>query len=534
MKTAVADSPVQIWDLETQVPFSQSCIWNLQRHYFEEMGTEAWRQGEVPHYATTNLRQANAYAEMMVALYKDHSRQHADVADPIYILELGAGSGRLAYYILRRLQTICTYEDIPITAFRYILTDFTQSNLDFWRIHPRFLPYFESGLLDIALFDAIQPAPLQLQISGNMLGPCDCKRPPVIIANYVWDSIPQDLVAVYEGKVYAGNVSISLAQDPATLTVPEILMTARLDYSLDTDTPAWMEDPTFASIMDVYRAEASGNWILFPRLAMECLAYLRTLSGNGILLLTADKGGHRLDSVAYPEPPAWTTHGSFSLNVNYHALQQYCVLQGGIAFFPDHAYHSINTGCLLLLDNAAQYTATRHGSQKHLGDMGPDTYFVIYKCVRTHLATVELRDIMAALRLSLYDSHQLNIFMERVLQLAYNLQPQEVSDLLPILHACWENYFPLAEELDFATRLGSICYAADAYDWAIFYFSQSTDIYGPYTGTLYNIAVCHHMLGNSSEAQALLEKVVAHDPENHEALAILAQYAEKTSSSMHT
>ena len=69
-----------------------------------------------------------------------------------------------------------------------------------------------------------------------------------------------------------------------------------------------------------------------------------------------------------------------------------------------------------------------------------------------------------------------------------------------------------------------MCYALDAYAEALFYFGHSTGIYGGYTGTYYNMAVCHHMLGNAAHAVALLEKVVLHDPGNAEAQALLAEY----------
>ena len=59
------------FQLEDRKPFSRSLLWQLQRQYFEEMGFEAWRRGEVPHYVTSNPRIANSYAEMIFAFYKD-------------------------------------------------------------------------------------------------------------------------------------------------------------------------------------------------------------------------------------------------------------------------------------------------------------------------------------------------------------------------------------------------------------------------------------------------------------------------------
>ena len=148
--------------LEPFKPYAASMLWALQRQYFEEMGMEAWRLGEVPHYVTSNPRHARAYAATIMGLYRDlRSMAGAEaVLEPIPILELGAGSGRMAFYILRQLEELCADEGIALDQFRYILTDFTQRNLDCWRVHPRFASYIERGLLDIALVDATSPGPV--------------------------------------------------------------------------------------------------------------------------------------------------------------------------------------------------------------------------------------------------------------------------------------------------------------------------------------------------------------------------------------
>jgi hypothetical protein len=510
--------------LQDATPFSQSLIWDLQRKYYEEMGSKAWRAGEVPHYVTSNLRQANAYAEMAVALHKDYKRQHPMSTEPIHILELGGGSGRFSYYLLRRLQILCEYEGISFMDFHYILTDFTQSNLDFWCLHPRFQPYFESGLLDIALFDVTRPAPLELQISGVCVGPGDWNSPAVVIANYVWDSIPQELLYVSQERFNAVNVALTVDADPSTLSSVQMMETMHLEYAYASVTPDWIYLPVFQPILNDYALPLEKAWLLFPTLAIQCLEYVRRLSQKGILLLTADKGAHQLEGVLSSTPPSWASHGSISMNVNYHALVQYCKYTGGQAFFPDHTYYSINTGCLMLLSGWESYRSTWQGCRKYLDATGPDTYFTLYKCVRAHLASVQIRDILAALRLSLYDSHQLSIYSQRIVEITAELTPTDIKDLLPILHGCWENYFPLAEDMDLPTLLGSICYSIGAYEWAIYYFEHSTDIYGSYTGTFFNIAVCHYMLGNEAEAQRLLQIVVTHDPENSEAHALLATY----------
>jgi SAM-dependent MidA family methyltransferase len=79
--------------IESNIPLSQSCLWQAQRHYFEEEGIHAWQQ--VPFFVTSNPFIADRYARLIIAYLQD--MQH-DPAEPIYIVELGAGTGQFSYY----------------------------------------------------------------------------------------------------------------------------------------------------------------------------------------------------------------------------------------------------------------------------------------------------------------------------------------------------------------------------------------------------------------------------------------------------
>ncbi len=52
---------------EPPTSLSRSILWDLQAAYFAERGIDAWRQGEVPHYVTSNPTIAAAYAEIVFA-----------------------------------------------------------------------------------------------------------------------------------------------------------------------------------------------------------------------------------------------------------------------------------------------------------------------------------------------------------------------------------------------------------------------------------------------------------------------------------
>jgi hypothetical protein len=73
--------------------------------------------------------------------------------------------------------------------FKYILTDFTQQNIDFWRSHPSFQPLVEAGLIDFALFNAESDDTMTLQVSGEVLGAESLHNPVIAICNYIFDTL---------------------------------------------------------------------------------------------------------------------------------------------------------------------------------------------------------------------------------------------------------------------------------------------------------------------------------------------------------
>jgi hypothetical protein len=146
---------------------SESPLWRLQERYFAEAGPDAWRSGTVPHYAVVNPAIADTYAELVFALRRDWGAgagAASGPSEPLTICELGAGSGRFAYHFLRRLHLLCNEAGVSPAAFRYVLTDQAEANIEFWLGHPKFQPFFEAGLLDVAHRDATSTEQMKLRL----------------------------------------------------------------------------------------------------------------------------------------------------------------------------------------------------------------------------------------------------------------------------------------------------------------------------------------------------------------------------------
>jgi len=512
--------------LERQQPFSQSVLWTLQRHYFAARGVEAWRQGEVPHYITSNPMIANSYAEIVFAFLGDQDRLSAAAAakdEPLYICELGAGSGRFAFHFLSRLIGLCEQAGVAAESFRYVLTDQAASNLQFWRGHPRFQRFFADGLLGVAKLDINAPGEITLDLGGRTITTGSLARPLVVIANYVFDSIPQDLFYLNGEECQQCVVSLEVNADPATLDVAELLERVQCHYERQPlAVPPYEEEPWLQELLAGYQRALPDTHLLFPAAGLRCLQRLRALSKQGLLLLSADKGDHRLTALKGKPAPGLVCHGSFSLSVNYHAIKAFCERSGGLAMFPSVRHHSLNVSACLMVSGAAGHLETRRAYQRHVQDFSPDDFFTMTRHALRTIEHMSVEEILAYLRLSHHDSHQFALSAARLTELAAGLDRDERKAVIHAIDRVWELYFPLGEELDLAQAAACLLYEMDDYRRALDFFMRSLDVYGTNTDTLTNMAACHHMLGDDEAARALLQTVFAGDPADARAQELLS------------
>lgn len=74
------------------------------------------------------------------------TRHHAgSEPNPFIIVELGAGTGMFAFYLIKKLLELRASLKRPDLTFKYIMTDFSAKNIAFWRDHPALRQYVQYG-----------------------------------------------------------------------------------------------------------------------------------------------------------------------------------------------------------------------------------------------------------------------------------------------------------------------------------------------------------------------------------------------------
>ena len=397
---AASQKPVP-GDLE---PFGESVLWKMQSLYFEENGIDAWKNGEVPHYVTSNPLIANACARMAWAFMVDCGAGRS-TEDPVTILEIGGGSGTFAFHFIRRLVEFCRQRNLaPSSVFRYVLSDIAEANIESWLRHPQLSAWMEAGLLDIGRFDITTDKQIDLRVSGRRLEAGALERPLAVIANYLFDSIPQDLFYIAEGIVR-----------PVDRLADAV---CRYDYAPPESSP-YEDESSLSSLLAYYASELRHSHVLIPAQGWRGLQTLNGWSSSEMLLLAVDKGTSSVAGLDGQSPPEIARHGSVSLPVNIHALGWLSEFSLGISFLPDDEHPVVGVFATIKPARPAGYPLFAQAFQEHANELRPYDFYRVSANVRVEASRMALEDILAHIRLSRYDSHQFAFYLPTITATCY-------------------------------------------------------------------------------------------------------------------
>ncbi len=500
--------------VEQPTRFSRSRLWELQGAFFQKQGVEAWRQEVVPHYVTSNPFVARCFARQVIGVFRDLLAGGLDASQPVYLVELGAGCGRFAYHFLTNFLQLHADSALAKIRFCYVITDHAAKTLEFLQQHEQFVPWVEAGQLDFARFDAGSTTSLQLNQSGQTLGSGSIANPMIVIANYVFDSLPQDVFHIENGEL--SECLIGLSQDGFEREIDSEDGEVELDsinpfhqYCQLSDAAAW--SPLVRDILHTYQQELFQSHVLIPVGALACLDHLTTLADNGLVVISADMGYVRLDELERQPAPTWNTHGSISLTVNYDALARYVRGLGGRAYLTPPATHlAVGT---FLLGLEGEFPETQLAFREAMVEPGPDAFFILKKQLERICHDLAFQEILAYLRLSHWDGKILLACYHRLQELiAEGLDPSEEENLSEAADRIWDQYFALADSFDLPFHLGTLLHQINYQEHALIYYGHSLRIWGEQTSTLHQFGLCHYGLRQFDAAQDYWERVLAIDP----------------------
>lgn len=484
-------------ELESRRRLEDSLLWEGQARFYEAQGPRAFAGGTVPWRITSTPRFAHGLAEVISGYGRD-----AAPARPVCVVDLGAGSGRLAWLVCEVLAALGT-------PFRYVMTDVAASNLEAWARHPALAQLGAQGLLDFAQADSRRLDALALARSGEVWRAGALPGPLVAIAAYQLDTLPHALYRRRGEVLEEGRVTLNAPGAGAEL--------GELEWRFDFEPAA---EPVDAFVRGYSPSVPEGPFLV-PTGAFACLRSVQRLGGGRALCLVADKGPRTaLQLAAAPFPPL-ARHGCVSAAVNFHALRAWVGWRPWLeaeAPQPDFGVYGVGLGL-----REDRLGATRAAFAHHFGRGAPLTDERALEEAVARAEAVRAEQLVATLAAQGFSPDAFLRLAAALRARAAELAPEQLPALVEALERTGALHFELGEERDLFFELATVLHRAGQPGPAARWYQRSLEARGAHPTTHFNLALCRLELGEPGAARGELERVVALAPEHARARALLAQ-----------
>jgi hypothetical protein len=478
----------------------------------------------VPSYITNNPFIAEIYAGIVAGFLDDclQPAQRGQVAisaeHPLRILELGAGTGKFSYLFLRKLTALLRAKNIAPQVLRYCMADCSESLIAEWHANHYLAEFVDSGLLEFELL----PAGVESQspnAGGNASQSAQVASGPlVVIANYVFDSLPQDAFIIADGKISEALVTTTSGSEPGrgeTADSPS-LSSLQLSFANASVSPERYADKSWNDMLEKYRGRLPAATVLFPCAALALLQQLGQSGDGRMLVLAADKGvTHEEDLALCQGPPALEFHASdhcFSQIVNFDAIAKHFAGIGGQSLVPTKHFTGLSICAFLQRRPGDEFPSTRKAYEADLAAFGPDDLFALMTWLNVHLEEVSVSQTLSLLRLTRWDTTAfLRLFPVIVRQLR-NVAGER-TDLRDAILNTWANHYPVTSaENVLAFNCGVILLELRFFEDALAMFKTSEQFFGRSAATSFNLSLCAMGLGRTDQALAFLTDACTQDP----------------------
>jgi tetratricopeptide (TPR) repeat protein len=519
IRTASPGGPIT---LETDVPLSQSLLWRRQRDFYAQRGLKAWTEDLVPSYITNNPFIAEIYAQIVAGFVSD-CMQHAQRVpispeNPLRILELGAGTGKFSYLFLRKVTALLQSRKIAPQVVRYCMADCSESLLADWRANRYLAEFVAGGILEFQLYRAEDSLSMP-QGSSPAGSAMPAKGPLVVIANYVFDSLPQDAFIVADGQISEALVTTTRANQASSSSevgaVPQ-LSSLQLAFKKVPVPPDRYADKSWNAALEHYRTCIPAATVLFPSAALDTVQQLSASTDGRMLLLAADKGFlHEADLALLQGSPQLEFHASgncFSQLVNFDAIARHFYAIGGDALLPQKHFSSLSICAFIAHAPEDKFATTKAAYHETQSGFGPDDLFALMSWLNAHMEVVSIIQALALLRLTCWDTTAfLRLFP--VISRQLRTVAAERSDLRQAVLNTWANRYPISPaENALAFNCGVILLELRFFAEALPLFKLSEQLLGRSAGTSYNLGLCALGLGRSQDALAYMVGACNLDP----------------------
>lgn len=504
---------------------SRSLLWKIQEDYYTNKGIHAWADN-VPSFITSSAYIAEAYAETVLAFLDDYSG-HLNMDEPVYILELATGSGRFSHLMLRELdRKIARFSKFDNLKLKYVMTDFTSSNPDYWQAHDKFKPFVDSGKLDFAVYNPLSEDSLTLRISQENLASGKIKNPVIAIANYFFDTIPLDMFQAKAKTLSEGLVTIKhkpeFNGDPDAFPgINDVEVSVRYEALHNT---RYYEDPKMNAVLNQYRHEIKNGSFLMPTGAFDVIRNLKAMANNQLVLISSDKAYTHVEDMSRFYAHDYAIHGgAFSYMVNYDAIGQYCKNDGGRYFHTSASNLSIQTVCCINVEQSEHnFERLNYVFQEKIDRSNLiNTVCTLMPGRSVDNPVAKFSQVLAHLRLNLADPKIFFALSESLVELIPQGLVSQQKDLLKLMDEAWANYYYTPGETNLPFWFSQLYSTMGMHSESNNCLDKTIELFGPHEALYFLKGKNFEHLKQNQLAKAAYHQSLTLNPEFEESLNAL-------------
>jgi hypothetical protein len=381
------------------------------------------------------------------------------------------------------------------------MSDCSEGLLEAWRGNRQLANFVNAGILEFQL--RAEEEPQWQKIKG----------PLVVIANYVFDSLPQDAFTIS-----AGRISEALITTTRRTGDSDIHFFSNLQFSFKNIPvpPDRYSEGIWNTILEQYRANVLAATVFFPAAALHLMQQFGDSCDGDLLVLAADKGILREDDLpllqGIPGFEFHAGHRCFSQMVNFDAIAKYFIAHGGEALLPEKHFSNLNICAFFASRSGNKLAVTRKVYEQTAAAFGADDLFALMSWLNAHLHEVSVVQAVALLRLTHWDT---TAFLRLFPALASQARKVvgERHDLKRAIEKVWANHYPITpDENALAFNCGVLLLELNFFAEALEMFKASEQVFGRSAATSYYLGLCCMGVGNPLEALAYMQEACQKDP----------------------
>ncbi|MCE2746041.1 MAG: SAM-dependent methyltransferase [Burkholderiales bacterium] len=493
--------------IEEMMPVEKSKVWELLETLYQQEGPDAWKNGLVPQGSTSNCYIADTYAAIVAGFIQDLEKNGSAV-EPL-VIELGGGNGKFAWQFMQRMVRYHRTPNEKSPGFQYLLTDASESNIAAWKENSRLKLFADRGWIQFAHLRIDEQS--KIKIDNSVLDPkALSNRPVVIIANYLFDTLPCDMYGIKDGQLH--QILISLEEDKVSAD-RKSFTSLKPTYEWKAISKANTGSEQLDSIVQSYTQETHTCVVPVPRLGFKFLQQF-TEREQPLLMLAGDMAF--TDPSQFPAHPPLIFDTYFAHYTNFHVFRELFKKQGGGMRAQRHHDPDFCTAAFFMpgtSGKAEHFSATLDAAKSHLSEFSPYDAHEMNDLLKLGVHEPSYRQIFSWLRLSRFDPDValecIHPLLEAIHRSDEGLNKQMLCDSYLEAYAL---YFPGTSDTTFDYATAQLLLAIGMNHHALALLESSIAEFGRKPERLYVYALALLRLKQNDKAKNVLEEVLSQDP----------------------